>query len=373
MADPMEEQPPNVSSRPKTCCLPDIMVQQPLEEPPAPSHLPDNGVKTFFQAGLSASFFTTAVLQRLVRHPAIAIAPFNSLDFTPGGDTDSNERWTPQQKILYASLSSAVYEFLRLNIDRRGGYTKWGKRAQSSAQMYGEIYAFKNAGIDLERSPADEAFYRSLDAISPPDRYHPNYLQLEGILKKVQYRTDTHHIADWYLDAMGIPSVLGLGCDQSDMWYVEEIVPLDTALALLKKIRKRQVLFPEPTREHGGSVYVRGIYFLVAAFYVAGTTMETVEQKLDALAAKVEVEVERLRRDVETDATVLRKRADLWKVFNVEVNAVLPMQPVPSSSSKVAPSGSEPLPSDPEPPPSESNTRPSGGDAHSSESKCSSS
>ncbi|KAL9043660.1 MAG: hypothetical protein Q9214_003159, partial [Letrouitia sp. 1 TL-2023] len=361
VADPMAQQPENESSSPQTCFLPDIMVQPPLEELPALNRIPENKVKTFSEAGLSASFFTTAVQQRLVRHPAIAIPPFNSVDFMPGRDNENdNERWTPQQKALYDNLSSAVYEFLRLHIDRRGGFNRWGKRAQSSAQMYAEIHAFKNAGLGLERSPADEAFYRSLDAIAPPDRYHPNYLQLEGILKKVQYRTDTHRIADWYLDTMGIPKVLGLGCEQFDMWYVEEIVPLDTALALLRKIRARQVLFPEPAEEHGGPpVYVRGFYFLAAAFYLAGTTMESVEEKLDALAAKMEEEVERLKRDVEADATVLRKRAGLWKAFDVKVDAVLPIEMVPSSSGEAEPSGSGPLPLDRVPPPSGSNTPPS--------------
>ncbi|KAI4161744.1 MAG: hypothetical protein LQ342_004576 [Letrouitia transgressa] len=371
MADPMAQQPANESSSPQTCFLPDIMVQPPLEELPAANRIPENRVKTFSEAGLSASFFTTAVLQRLVRHPTIAIPPFNSLDLIQGRDTNDNERWTPQQKALYAGLSSDVYEFLRLNVDRRGGYSKWGKRAQSSAQMYAEICAFKNAGIDLERSPADEAFYRSLDAIARPDRYHPNYLQLEGILKKVQYRTDTHRIADWYLDVMGIPRVLGLGCEQFDMWYVEEIVPLDTALALLRKIRARQVLFPEPAEEHGGPIYVRGFYFLAAAFYLAGTTMETVEEKLDALAAKLKEEVDRLKRDVEADATVLRKKANLWKAFDVEVDAVLPMETVPSSSGEAVPSGSEPLPPDRGPPPSWSKIGPSASDARSSKSQSS--
>ncbi|KAL9612618.1 MAG: hypothetical protein Q9167_002788 [Letrouitia subvulpina] len=359
MADPMAQQPTSERGSRQTCFLPDIMIQPPLEELPEFNRIPENKVKTFSEAGLSASFFATAVQQRLVCHPAIANLHLNSLEFMPGRDSEMHERWTSPQKALYADLSSAVYEFLRLNIDRRGGYTKRGKRAQSSAQMYAEICAFKNAGIGLERSAADEAFYRSLDAIAPPDRYHPNYLQLEGILKKVQYRTDTHRVADWYLDAMKIPRVLGLGCEQFDMWYVEEIVPYDTALALLRKIRARQVLFPEPAESHGGQVYVRGFYFLVAAFYLAGTAMETVEEKLDALAAEVEEELKRLKKEVETDPTILRKRGDFWKVFDLEVNAVLPTEKVPSSSDETIPSGSGPSQLERGPPPSGSESAPS--------------
>ena len=142
---------------------------------------------------------------------------------------------------------------------------------------------------------------------------------IEQTLRALEYRMSTMSMADKYLEDMVVPAPSNQSCFEFDVRNVSKKVGQDKYLSIIQMICDRKVLFPEPL-EHQGRVFYKGHIYLVVAFHEANTSKAEVEEKLDALAEKVDEELELQKDIVKRDPDVSAKRQKLFGSFGFHGN-----------------------------------------------------
>lgn len=115
-------------------------------------------------------------------------------------------------------------------------------------------------------------------------------LQLEEAHQALQYRMEQMTKADEYLEVMDIPPPKGKACHEYDTNKVGAEVG-SAFDAMRKLVTDREIIFPDPFVSQGRPFY-KGDDYLVAAFHHAKASKQVMIEKLDALAARLQQEVE---------------------------------------------------------------------------------
>ena len=115
-------------------------------------------------------------------------------------------------------------------------------------------------------------------------------LRLEEAHQALQYRMEQMTKADEYLEIMDLPPPKGKACHEYDTNKVQAEVG-SAFSAMLQLLIDREIIFPDLVVSQGRPFY-KGIYYLVAAFHDAKASKKVMIEKLDALAARLEQEVE---------------------------------------------------------------------------------
>ena len=135
----------------------------------------------------------------------------------------------------------------------------------------------------------DGAFHNTLRRImSGQER---DRASVERALSTIRYRMDQMLTADTYLLWMNVPAPDQLLCRQFDTNRAHHRMPIEKYHAIKKLIFGHRVLFPPPAVGQGWSFY-KGHDYVTEAFHKANIPLNIVAQKLDSLAAVVELGVD---------------------------------------------------------------------------------
>ncbi|KAI4249759.1 MAG: hypothetical protein L6R40_000548 [Gallowayella cf. fulva] len=359
------------------------------------------------------SMFATAIINKLIEHPATGDPLGTEDDEGNGGPAD----WTKDQHESYASFSQAVYESLLRGVDRRGlehhitfsaqddaWSMCWGPRTgiplENFRQRWQELPTFPadktlHPGDPFNRDPlvtdAQRQEYQDLwkaekaRRLAEPTVIMPSapsestgsilgkrkmsgcyggtldglirtvktlagdYLRsnpgmddsslsgalhydigkiladqekdqsvVEETLRIIQYRMEHQSTADRYLELMNIPAPHDTKCCEFDTRFLIDEVPDPKYEAIKDMIYDGHLLFPHPEKGQGHA-FTKGIEYLIIAFHVAKSDQEVVMEKLQALKAQVEAEVEQNKTFVKRDPEVARKRHKVFKAFGLGI------------------------------------------------------
>ena len=115
-------------------------------------------------------------------------------------------------------------------------------------------------------------------------------LQLEEAHQALQYRMEQMTKADEHLEIMDLPPPKGKACHEYDTNDVEAEV--GSAFGAMRRlVTDREIIFPDPFVSQGRPFY-KGDDYLVAAFHHTKASKKVMIEKLDALAARLQQEVE---------------------------------------------------------------------------------
>ena len=147
-------------------------------------------------------------------------------------------------------------------------------------------------------------------------------LQLEEAHQALQYRMEQMTKADEYLEIMDIPPPKGKLCHEYDTNKVGTEVG-SAFDAMRKLVTDREIIFPDPFVSQGRPFY-KGDDYLVAAFHHAKASKQVMIEKLDALAARLQQEVEDWKEVSKRAPGVTSKRLKLFTSLGVALGNMSP-------------------------------------------------
>ncbi|KAL8670236.1 MAG: hypothetical protein Q9168_005211 [Polycauliona sp. 1 TL-2023] len=149
--------------------------------------------------------------------------------------------------------------------------------------------------------------------------YEQDLTTIQKTLAQIHYRMSVLAATDRYLEMLEIPAPEGKNCAEYDYRQAIRDVPFVYHDAVSEEVFKVGILFPSaPAPEHWQD-FPKGFFYLITAFWLAGTEMEVVRRKMGDLRAYVEnTDIEPLTRLLLESEEVVRKRGEVARVFKWE-------------------------------------------------------
>ena len=139
---------------------------------------------------------------------------------------------------------------------------------------------------------------------------------IEKVLRYLDYRMAQMATADTYLEMMGIAAPNGQSCCEYDTRRKAREIDDKEHTIMSRLIFDRMILFPRPFTDQGRPFH-KGMDYLIGAFHHADTPKEDVIQKLDALVAALDRNLEEEKERVKHDPEVASKRRELFQSWGV--------------------------------------------------------